>query len=138
MVAARCSVKTPTDGGWIGPPGLPGTHQTCIGQAACTVDDRLGDREIYINRPEYSQSGYVAVLTGTAQNMIQEISDMKKFRFLGVSTRAVFVDFTAYFPCKSLYSTVSILFEQLVIGPAVIKHTLKSGLQLFLFRQASA
>lgn len=110
------------------------TYQTCIGQAACTVDDRLGDRKIYINRPEYSQSGYVAVLTGTAQNMIQEISNMKKFRFLGGSTRAVFVDFTAYFPGESLYSTVSILFE---IGSANVFASPSISVRVSDLRQAS-
>ena len=88
-------------------------YQTCTGEEACTRDDRLGDRKIQVSAqlPVYTQSGYIAMLEGSAETMITELSKMKKFRFLGGSTRAVFVDFTAYFPGESLYCTVSILFE---------------------------
>jgi len=87
----------------------------CQGTEQCMYDDRLGDIKVTKNRPLYSQSGFVATLEGTTEEIIAEIGKLKRYRFLGGSTRGVFVDFTAYFPGESVYSTVSILFE---IGPS--------------------
>lgn len=104
----------PEQAGWY-------KYYTCAGQF-CAIDSRLGNPNTF-PRPAYSQSGYVAVLNGTAETMLAELASMRKYEFLGGSTRGVFVDFTAYFPGDSLFATVSILFEvgaaDVVVSPSI-------------------
>lgn len=84
-------------------------YKICSGPH-CRIDSKLGNKLVR-TFPRYSMSGYVALLNGTAQSMIQELSRLNKYEFLGGSTRGVFVDFTAFFPGEELFATVSILFE---------------------------
>jgi len=103
----------PSGAGWY-------KYQDCAGQY-CQVDSRLGNSNSW-PLPAYSQSGYVAILNGTAEAMLAELAQMRKYEFLGGATRGVFVDFTAYFPGDSLFATVSILFEvgaaDVVVSPS--------------------
>ena len=117
----------PTTASWY-------NYHRCSGPEDCTYDDRLGDRKMTKNKPIYSQSGYVASLEGTTEQILEEIERLKKYRFLGGATRGVFLDFAAYFPGESLYCTVSILFE---IGPSDFVVSPSMSIRVSDLRQAS-
>lgn len=46
-----------------------------------------------------------------AEDMLAELQLLKKYKFIGGSSRGIFIDFTAYFPGDAKFATVSILFE---------------------------
>jgi len=62
-------------------------------------------------KASYSQAGYKVTLTGSAEEIVDELKMLQKYEFLGGSTRGVFVEMTAYFPGTRLFALVSILFE---------------------------
>ena len=84
-------------------------YHLCSGKY-CIVDPQLGNP--YLSpTPQYSQSGYKLALTGSAESILEEIEQLKKYEFLGGSTRGLFLDMTAYFPGERLFAIISILFE---------------------------
>ena len=85
-------------------------YNLCSG-SYCVPDERLTFEFRTKPAPQYSMSGYTAILNGTSDEMSAELNRLKKYEFLGGSTRAVFVDLTALFPGEMLFAQVSILFE---------------------------
>ena len=106
----------------------------------CNIDSRLGNSFLY-PRPVYSMGGFQMRLSGTTDDMIQQLNRLEKFEFLGGATRGVFVDLCGYFPGENLYATVSILFEispsDVAVSPFISIHV--SDLRsLFLYLAACA
>ena len=66
------------------------------------------------------------LLSGTTDDMLEQINQLEKYEFLGGATRGVFVDLCGYFPGENLYALVSILFEispsDVAVSPSMSIH----------------
>ena len=91
----------------------------------CNIDSRLGNSYLH-PRPAYSRGGFQMRLSGTTDDMLEQINQLEKYEFLGGATRGVFVDICGYFPGENLYALVSILFEispsDVAVSPSISIH----------------
>lgn len=82
---------------------------------SCYVPD---EHAYYAGR--YSQNGYIAELNGTTADMRVQLAELKKNRFFSpYSTRAVFVDFTAFLANRKLFAVITVLFEITEFGDLI-------------------
>mmetsp|Transcript_63812 Transcript_63812/g.157003 ORF Transcript_63812/g.157003 Transcript_63812/m.157003 type:complete len:889 (+) Transcript_63812:198-2864(+) len=108
-------IDWPSDQEWF-------SYQTCqpsILNKCVVADSRARYPE------QYGPNGFSAVFEGTVEQMRQKLAVLNKYNFLDQrTTRAVFVDFTAYLSNRRLFVIVTLLFEVTDMGVVTPSHTI--------------